>query len=165
MHAQPPSPPTPTTPPERRALRFHSTDDMLAEARRCAAPPRIRSLGNWSLGQALNHIAAWIDFPYTGYPAGLDFPEELKAQAAAVKHSILHEPMQPGMRLPGLPHGTLATEDVPVPIALARLEAAAARLRGEPLHPDPFFGPVTAHEWTLMSLRHAELHLGFFLPA
>lgn len=155
----------PPAPHERRTLRFHSTDDMLAEARRCAADPRTRRLGNWSLGKALNHIAAWIDFPYTGYPAGLDFPDDVKAQAIAAKHAILHEPMQPGLRLPGLPHGTLATDEVPVPTALARLEAAVTRLRGEPVFPDPCFGPVTAHEWTLMSLRHAELHLSFFLPS
>ncbi len=151
---------------DRRPLRFNSLDEMLADARSLAAAPKIRQLGNWTLGQALNHLAAWIDYPYLGYPEGLFIPEEMKANARAIKHRMMMQPMSPGENLPGPaapPAGTFATEIVPTHIALPRLEAAAARLRtSEPTHPDPAFGPVTAHEWTLMNLRHAELHLSFF---
>lgn len=153
----------------RRTLRFEALDDMLADARTCAADAgRLRQLGNWSLGQALNHIAAWIEYPFVGYPPELSFPEEMKAGAAEAKTRLMHETMKPGERLPGIAAGTLAIEDVPTALGLARLEAAAARLNGlaphEPLPlPDPYFGRVTRHEWAEINLRHAELHLSFFV--
>ena len=51
---------------------------------------------------------------------------------------------------------------------MARLERAAAMLvSGGPNDPapvpDPAFGVVTLHEWTEISLRHAELHMSFFV--
>ncbi len=154
----------------RRPLRFDTVEGMLADARALAAaddarPSRLRALGNWTLGQALNHVAAWIEFPYIGYPAELVIPEEMKAGARAIKHELMTRTMRPGERLPGPAAGTLATEVVPTAAGLARLEAAAVRLRsGDPPIPDPAFGRLTAHEWSQMTLRHAELHLGFFVP-
>lgn len=153
----------------RRPLRFETIDQMLADARACVAAPGLARLGNWTIGQTLHHIAAWIDYPYMGYPPELVIPEAMKAQARAAKDSIMTSPMHPGERLPGLSEGTLATEVVPADIGLAQLEAAAIRLRSGPPHeltplPDPAFGVITNHEWTQMSLRHAELHLSFFVP-
>lgn len=149
----------------RRELRFETLDDMLADARQCASAARLHRLGNWSLGQALNHLAAWIDYPYLGYPPELVFTDDIKAQALAAKERFMNQPMDSGKRIPGSATGTYATVDVPTVIGLARLEAAATRLRsGPPTHPDPAFGMVTQEEWTAMNLRHAELHLGFFVP-
>ncbi len=147
----------------RRTLRFSSLDEMLAEARALAAAPNLKQIGNWTLGQALNHMAAWIDYPYLGYPPDLIIPEEMKANARAIKHKLMHEPFTPGEKVPGPSAGTFATEVVPTHIALPSLESAVKRLRaGDPPIPDPAFGKLTAHEWTLMHLRHAELHLSFF---
>lgn len=160
----------PVGPGGRRPLRFATLEAMLTDARALAAadlaaPPRLRRLGNWTLGQCLNHLAAWIEYPYIGYPSELVIPDEMKANARAIKHELMIRTMNPGERLPGLDAGTLATEVVPTAIALARLESAAARLRaGDPPIPDPAFGLVTAHEWTEINLRHAELHLSFFIP-
>lgn len=160
----------PIGPGGRRPLRFPTLEAMLTDARTLAAadlaePPRVRRLGNWTLGQCLNHLAAWIDYPYIGYPPELIIPEDMKANARAIKHELMTRTMNPGERLPGLDAGTLATEVVPTDTGLARLESAAARLRtGEPPIPDPAFGLVTAHEWTEINLRHAELHLSFFVP-
>ncbi|MCC6361098.1 MAG: DUF1569 domain-containing protein [Phycisphaerales bacterium] len=153
----------------RRTLRFETLDQMLADARACAAAGRLKQLGNRSLGQALNHLAAWIEYPFVGYPPELSFPDEMKAGAAAAKQRLMDETMKPGERLPGIAAGTLAIDDVPTAVGLARLETAAARLAaggpGDVLPlPDPYFGPVTHHEWTEINLRHAELHLGFFVP-
>lgn len=154
----------------RRTLRFDTLEAMLADARQCAAATRLERLGNWTVGQALNHLAAWIDYPLLGYPPELVFSEAIKAGAAAGKAKAMHEAMQPGERLPvaGLKAGTLATDDVPAAVGLAQLEAAAARLRASGPHeptplPDPYFGRITRGEWTEMSLRHAELHLSFFV--
>lgn len=153
---------------KRRALRFGSIDDMMADARALAAAPRLEQLGNWPIGRALNHIAAWIEYPYAGYPPDLVIPEEMQARAGAIKQRMMRSPMPAGERLPGLAAGTLATEDVPADAGLGRLEWAAAYLRGDPAapapHPDPAFGIVTRREWSEISLRHAELHLSFYRP-
>jgi hypothetical protein len=158
----------------RRRLRFDGLDAMLADARACVgadARGRLVRRGNWSIGQALNHIAAWIEYPFVGYPPELVLPEVMTAAARAAKARIMSEPMHPGERLPveGLSAGTLATEDVGGVVGLARLETAAAHLRtGKPDGPTPFadpaFGTITRREWMEMSLRHAELHLSFFVP-
>jgi len=156
-------------PAARRVLRFESLDAMLADARACTeaeAGGRLTRLGNWSLGTALAHIAEWADYPYVGYPAGLDFPEEVKVRARASIERILHETMAPGERLPGAAAGTYGVRDVSAAAGLAMLEASAARLASqEPTTPDPVFGPVTREQWGLMTLRHAELHLSFYVMA
>ncbi|HMN96275.1 MAG TPA: DUF1569 domain-containing protein [Phycisphaerales bacterium] len=153
----------------RRELRFDSLEAMLDDARACAAIERrgeLRPLGNWTLGQALNHLAAWIEFPYVGYPPELVIPEPLQRAAQSARSRIMSEPMRAGERIGELPGGTLATEIVPTDAGLKRLESAAARLQAaHPPLPDPAFGRVTKEEWTQMNLRHAELHLGFFRSA
>jgi hypothetical protein len=151
----------------RRTLRFATLDDLLSDARGLVAGEkagRVRRLGNWSVGTALNHLAAWIEYQYVGYPSELLIPEEMKANARAIKHRLMTEPMRPGEKLPGLESagGTLGIEEVSAAVGLARLEAAVKRLKsGDPPVPDPAFGLVTAREWTEMTLRHAELHLSF----
>lgn len=149
----------------RRTLRFHSVRDMLVDARSLMNAPRLERAGNWTLGQALNHIAAWIEYPYEGYPAELVIPDAMRANAAAVKEQMMRTAMQPGERLPGLAAGTLATEVVPTEVGMARLERAARYLDGDPSEPAPFpdpaFGVTTRYEWTQITLRHAELHLSF----
>jgi hypothetical protein len=153
-------------PGARRVLRFETLDEMLADARACAGAAGVRRVGNWTLGQAMNHLAAWIDYPFVGYPPELVFSEEVKARAA--KAQIMSAPMRPGERIVEGPAGTLATEVATDEDGLARLEAAAARLgAGAPVQTlpleDPAFGVLTHHEWAEMSLRHAELHLSFFV--
>lgn len=79
----------------------------------------------------------------------------------AAKARIMSAPMRPGERIVEGPAGTLATEAVGDAEGLARLEAGAPDRR-LPLE-DPELGVLTHHEWTQMSLRHAEPHLSFFV--
>lgn len=153
----------------RRTLRFKSLDALRADACACAAASHLDQLGNWTLGRALHHIAAWIDYPLLGYPPELNIPPAMKAQADAAKTRMMQTAMEPGERLPGIAGGTLATEEVPTAVGLAELEAAITRMRAsdpESHTPfaDPYFGEITRREWTEINLRHAELHLSFFIP-
>ena len=164
----------PIGPGGRRSLRFATLNDMLADARCCVSSDNASRLirrGNWSIGQCLHHIAAWIDYPLLGYPPQLVIPAEFQTHARAHKDRIMREAMRPGEKLPGLEHagGTLAIEDVSCAAGLAHIEGAAGRLSaGTPGSPTPFadpaFGVITYREWTEMTLRHAELHLSFFVP-
>ena len=82
------------------------------------------------------------------------------------KKRILTKGMRPGFNLKGpfadyiIPGAAYTTDQ-----GLADLRAGIERLKREPQrHPHPAFGPLTREEWDLLHLRHAELHLSFFVP-
>lgn len=152
--------------PERRALRFDTTDQVLADIDSLAAAEaegQLKCLGAWTFGQALNHLATWVDYAYEGYP--LKIPFFIRWLAKPMKKQALTKPLKPGIRIPKIPGGTLAIEVVPTADALAHFRKAFDRLvRVAPDKPHPIFGPLTHDEWVAMHLRHAELHLSFLTP-
>jgi Protein of unknown function (DUF1569) len=151
----------------RRVLRFESIDQVMAEVDRLADADRggrLEQLGNWTLGQTLGHLACWAEYGYTGTP--LKVPFFLKWILRGRKQKFLYEPMRAGARIPGVTGGTLATEPTSLEDGLGRLRRAMERLKSEaPTSSHPIFGPLTHDEWIAINLRHAELHLGFLVPA
>jgi hypothetical protein len=151
----------------RRSLHFQSLDEVLAEVDRLAeadAAGRLTQLGNWTLGQALGHMAAWSEYGYTGFP--LKVPFFIKWILRLRKRKFLYEPMRPGVRIPRVEGGTLATQPMSRQEGLDRFRRAVERLKREPqTHPSPVLGPLTHEESIAINLRHAELHLGFFVAA
>lgn len=150
----------------RRQLRFNSIDEALAEANRLAEAERqgrLAQLGNWTLGQALGHIAAWIEFGYDGFP--ISAPWFVRLFVWFQKKKFLYGAMPAGVKIPGVSGGTLATEPMSGDDGLARVTAAFQRLKAEPQkHPSPVLGKLTHEEAIALNLRHAELHLSFFAP-
>jgi len=150
----------------RRLLHFESIDQMLQEVDRLVAAERagrLLQLGNWTLGQALGHLATWSEFSYTGVP--LKPPFFIRWILRFQKNSFLYKPMRAGVRIPGIDGGTLGTEPVALDDGLARFKSICQRLKNEaPTVPSPVFGQMTHDESIALSLRHAELHLGFFVP-
>ncbi|WP_435016291.1 DUF1569 domain-containing protein [Tundrisphaera sp. TA3] len=155
-----------STPTTRRSLRFDGIEPMLVDVEALAAAERegtLRSFGNWTLGQSLNHLASWVDFAYTGLPIKLPF--FVRWLVRPLKKKMLAGPLRPGVKLPKTPGGTLATEVVPTDEGLAHLRQSFARLAAEPpTLPHPLFGRLTHDEWMALHLRHAELHLSFLHP-
>jgi hypothetical protein len=151
----------------RRILRFETIDQALAEADRLAEAERagrLQRLGNWTLGQAFGHVAVWGEYAYTGAP--LKVPFFIKWLVRLRKQKFLYGPMRPGAKIPRVPGGTLATEPMPLDEALERLRHVMGRLKSEaPTAPNPLFGALQHQEWIALTMRHAELHLGFFVPA
>jgi len=151
---------------DRRKLRFKSLDEALAEANRLAAAQqhgRLAQLGNWTLGQAFNHIAGWAEFSYTQCP--LKTPFIIRLILWLRKRSFLYGSMPAGVKIPGVAGGTLVLELASLDEGLSRLKAAFQRLKTEPpTHPSPALGKLTHEEAIAINLRHAELHLGFFAP-
>ena len=150
----------------RRMLRFESIDQMMGEVDRLVEAERaglLNRVGNWTLGQTLNHLAVWAEYSYTGVP--LKLPLYIRWFLRLRKRRMLYGPMRPGVRLPGVGGGTLATEPMPVDEALERLRRVMNRLKTEPpTIPDTRFGWLTHEEAIAINLRHAELHLGFLIP-
>jgi hypothetical protein len=150
----------------RRTLRFESIDQVMAEVDRLAAAERagrLRRLGNWTLGQTLAHLAAWVGYGYTGVP--LRVPWFIRWVLWLRKRKFLYGPMRAGVKIPGVEGGTLATDPVPLDEGLSRFRRAMERLKAEaPTAPSPVFGLLTHDEGIALNLRHAELHLGFLIP-
>ena len=162
----PPAPPRSTAgESSRRTLRFTSIEQALAEARRLVGAEQAGSLrrtGNWTLGQALGHLAAWAGYCFDGYP--IRTPRVIGWLLRLRRHRFLHAAMPAGVHIPGVKGGTVATEELSTDEGYARFRRSFERLRDEgPMDRHPFLGRMSHDDWIALNLRHAELHLSFFV--
>jgi hypothetical protein len=148
----------------RRVLRFASLEAIAADVEAMAGwQGEAKSLGNWSGGQNLAHVAVVMNYSIDGFPKR--FPAIVRFfLRLLIKRRILTRPMSPGFRAPknaGImpPEASLEEGIVLMRAALGRLKAETKR------EPSPFLGPLTAQEWEQLHCRHAELHLSFIVPA
>jgi hypothetical protein len=145
----------------RRKLNFSSYDELLACARGLSQSPT-RQLGNWSLGQICEHLAAAMDMAIDG-PS---FKPSLVARwfGPLFKRRFLTRGLPSGVQLPKtavklLPRGCESDA------GLAALERAIERLKRDPKRTrHAVFGHLTHDEWDQLQLRHAEMHLSFIEP-
>src|SRR5687767_4143220 len=103
--------PAPTI--QRRILRFNSLDDALAEAERLVAAEREGRLdraGNWPLGQTFGHLATWANFAFDGYPPAIRAPLPVRMVLRLMRGGILSKRMTAGMRIRGVPDGTVGLD-------------------------------------------------------
>jgi Protein of unknown function (DUF1569) len=147
----------------RRELHFAKLADIQAEAERLASI-RVRQLGNWPLGYSLAHLAGAMKMSLDG--ADFRAPFYIRWFAPLIKKGLLRGPMKPGFQLPRraaeelIPRGEVPTQD-----GLNQLRTQIERLNREPQRaPSPVFGKMTREEWDQLHLRHAEMHLSFYVP-
>lgn len=148
-----------------RDLRFETIDDCLAEVDRVAdadAEGRLRAQGNWTAGQVLSHLAAWIEYGYDGYPVKPP-PFFVRWFLRLRLRSMLKGKMPRGVRIPGVADGTTGMDAAPTAEAAGRLRSAFQRLKnGEAArYHSPGFGAMSHDDRIALNLRHAELHLGY----
>jgi hypothetical protein len=148
----------------RRDLHFHSIDELTADAGKLAEADRqgrLKRLGNWTLGQNLNHLATWVKFSFEGAPMSIPWFVRLPMKVLAKKRFI-NGPMPAGSKIPRVQNGTFGGEPIELDEALANFEREFARLKsGPPSLPHMIFGPLSHEDWINTHLRHAELHLSF----
>ena len=150
---------------ERRKLHFDNLNQLMSELDRIEQADqasRIKLVGNWTLGQILSHIAAWIEYGYVGYPVKPP-PFFIRWILKFMLGKYLKSGMPTGIKIPGTKEGTFGQDDVPVAQALERLRINIERLKArEPAKFDsPAFGPMSHDDRIALNLRHAELHLSF----
>ena len=156
---------TKTGPVPYRKLRFDSIADLNRELDQIAeldATGRLRTSGNWTAGQIMAHLAAWIEYGYDGYP--LKSPPWFIRWILRLRlPKMLASGMPRGVKIPGIPNGTIGADDMPTDQGIARLRKAFQRLeRGEQAaHDSPAFGKMSHDDRIRLNLRHAELHLGY----
>jgi hypothetical protein len=148
-----------------RKLRFHSIEDALAEVDRILAAEqsgKLSTTGNWTPGQAMGHVAAWINYSYEGYPLGPP-PWFVRFILKRMVKKYMRKGMPTGRRIPGVDNGTYGVEPMSTVEGAEKLKKALKRLASdEPARFDsPAFGSMPHADRIQLNLRHAELHLGF----
>lgn len=148
----------------RRELHFNKLDEILVEANGLAAI-QVRQLGNWSLGQTTGHLARAMQMSLDGFtdrPA----PLPLRLILKLLKKRLLTKGFRPGFKLRGpAAEKSILDRSFSTEQGLNELQTNIDRLKREPQrHPHPAFGKLTREEWDQVHLRHAELHLSFFVP-
>jgi len=154
---------TTTATTARRELCYGSLDEVLADAERLAKG-KVRTLGQWTYPQILDHLGKSIVASMDGY--GFKAPWLVRVFIAPLaKNSFLTKPMKPGFKLPSSATAILPGSDVSLQATLEGLRKAIARLKVEPSRaPHPFLGSLADQEYTALHLRHSELHMGFVVP-
>jgi hypothetical protein len=143
----------------RQKLHFDNLDEMLAYAERLVSEGAT-PLGNWSLGQILQHLALIQIASIDGYPKVFPWWIRLLLRLFFKKWFLSRgfPPSGPNVK-------TLAPEPMEPIVALANLRAATGRVKTETKRSqNPGFGKMTLDEWNMLYLRHAELHLSFCIP-
>jgi hypothetical protein len=149
----------------RRSLRFTTIDDVLAEIDRIVAADHggiLKSAGNWTPGQIMGHVAAWINYSYEGYPLRPP-PWFIRFILRRMVKKYLRDGMPAGRRIPGIESGTVGIEPLETAEGADHLRRALRRLTTDEPAPydSPAFGPMSAEGRIQLNLRHAELHLSF----
>lgn len=151
--------------PNYRKLQFADIAECMDELSRIEQAHHdgtLTTTGDWTPGQILSHLSAWIEFAYDGFP--------LKAPPIFVrwllkflmKRTLAKGSMSPGINIPGVEGGTIGQEKMETVAALERYRAALSRMQSEPaIHHSPAFGKVSDDVRIKMNLMHAQLHLGF----
>ncbi len=149
---------------DRRTLSFQSLDDILADAEALAAGD-IRTMGNWTSGQIVDHVAALIELSIDGFTMKAPLP--LRIFGRLMRNMALNKPMRPGFKMPKKFAAMAPRPDVQWDAALARLRSVGQRVRdGEQMqHPSPMLGRMSHEDWVKLHCRHAELHFSFMHPA
>ena len=148
-----------------RKLRFDTVAACQSEVERIIEADRagrLHAQGNWTAGQVMAHVAAWIEYGYEGFPIGPP-PFFVRWILRWQLKGILSKGMSPGVRIPGVPGGTTGMDAMETHEAATRLLAALRRLATDEPAPydSPAFGPLSDADRVRLNLRHAELHLGF----
>ncbi len=146
----------------RRAIRFHRYDDILAEANRLLSSGYER-VGNWSLAQICQHLAIIMEMSLDGFDYLFPWPMRAVARWFILRKVLRHDVFRGRYKAPKNVQPPETSDD---PAGIARLQRALERLNAHtgPMKPSPVFGDLTPEEWREVHLWHAEHHFSFLLP-
>lgn len=148
----------------RREVSYESFDALLADAERMASVD-VNTIGNWSLGQILRHLAKAINTTIDGVDFRAPWPLRFLGRIF-LKKRLLANGIPSGFRIPARAKRHFQPEEVDAVVALEVLREAVKRINTEPNRaPHPFLGQLSRVESDLFQLRHAEMHMSFVVPA
>jgi hypothetical protein len=151
----------------RREPSYHCTGCLKEDLAKIEAAERagtLRTTGNWTTGEILDHVAKTIDFSIDGFPPEVRVAWPIRMFARLMKGRMTSGKTLPaGFKLPKESAAFLPKPGTSTADGLARLRRALERLDtgARCVHPSPAFGALTHDEWMRLHLGHAQLHLGF----
>ncbi len=146
----------------RRTLRFATLDDVLADIQQWEGTS-VKSLGNWSVGQILAHLA----IPINGAIDGMKFRPAwyIRWIARCFKKRFLYGRMPAGFKLPKAAESELIPPPTSTEDGIAALRTAIARIQQDGHRVEhPILGKLSRDEWDAVNLRHCEMHMSFIVP-
>jgi hypothetical protein len=146
----------------RRPLHFETYDDIRRDVQQLMQRS-VSSLGNWTVGQNLHHLAKSFDASIDGM--GVQLPGWMRLIAKAFKGWFLSRPFKPGFKLPASMEPALGPDhDVSTDDGFRMLLAAIDRIERDPRRArSPAFGEMPESDWIKLHCRHSELHLSFLV--
>ena len=148
----------------RRKLHFRNFDEVIAEAERLNASS-YQTLGNWTLPRACGHLGQAMIGCVDGKPFFVPWWMRVLGRVY-LRRRLLRE-FPSGFKLPRRAEAMLVPqEELSFDEGIERLRAGLARLaETDQRIPHPVVGKLSVDQWDTFHLRHAELHLSFFVPA
>jgi hypothetical protein len=147
----------------RRTIKFSSIDEILADAD-VLCRGRVRTLGNWTAAQIVQHVADLMHASLDGMDH-IRLPWYMRAGGRLFKRNLINGRMPPGFKSPRQMASLAPRDGAELDAAMERLRSAAARFRTERATTNsPFLGPMTHDDWVKLHCRHAELHFSFMQP-
>jgi hypothetical protein len=150
-----------------RQVKFRSLAEVLQDAEVLCSSSQIIRLGNWTVGQALDHLAKAIHSSLVESRAIL--PLRFRLLAKIGKPFFLRWGLPAGVQIEA--HSEIAAREfLPRPKVsadeglneLRRVIGLTANLEMNARH--NLFGRMTTRQWMMLHCRHAELHLRLFIP-
>lgn len=151
--------------PQRRELHFDNVQQILEEVERLATI-EVKTLGNYSFPQILQHLATTMDIA-TRHTAPPNVPAPIRMLATLFRSFVINRPMKPGVKLPKQAQPILWPENpAELDSALQHFRESFARyLASDLTEPNPVFGRMSREQYDKLQCRHSELHLSFVIPA
>lgn len=152
---------------ERRELAFHCTGCLKEDLVRIEAAERagtLRTTGNWTAGEILDHVAKTVEFSIDGFPPEIRVVWPIRVIARLMKGRVTSgKTLSAGFKLPKESAAFLPSPGASTADGIARMRRVLDRLDGGArcTHASPAFGALSHDEWMRLHLGHAQLHLGF----
>lgn len=147
----------------RRQVSYGSFDDVLEDAEVLMKHP-YTTLGNWSFGKILQHLADAVDSSFDGFGFRMNLFIRIFG-TLFLKKRIIERSFPAGLKLPKRAESLIPADDVDVAEAFANLKRALARFESEdPSAYHPTFGHLSRTEWIKLHLNHCAMHMSFVRP-
>ncbi len=148
---------------DRRGLNFRSLDDIQADVEALDGSA-IRTTGNWTAAQIVQHVADVITLSVDGF--GFKLALLLRVLGRLLRSHALSKPMRPGFNVPPAMRARLPSDQLPFEQAVASFRETIGRAKSERMtKASPLLGAMTHEEWEQLHCRHAEMHFSFIHPA
>ena len=150
-----------TAPRKRRTVRYRGYEMILEDAEQMAAG-EYETVGNWSFGQIMEHLARSFEMSIDDAGPKLALPMRWFAYLF-LKGRFLNHTLPSGFKFPGGSSSPAAPGDeTTTEQGLERLRRACDRCTTEKQRSfHPLLGHLDTPEWDRFNLRHAELHMSF----